>query len=56
MIGTKTLQEVLSDREAIANQMEAQLDEGTEPWGIKVERVEMYVPFATQSFVYSCSF
>jgi hypothetical protein len=23
--------------------MEAQLDEGTEPWGIKVERVEMYI-------------
>ncbi|CAF0984565.1 unnamed protein product [Adineta ricciae] len=41
MIGTKTLQEVLSDREAIANLMEAQLDEGTEPWGIKVERVEI---------------
>ncbi|CAF4417531.1 unnamed protein product, partial [Adineta steineri] len=29
MLGTKTLQEILSDREAIANQMEVHLDEGT---------------------------
>jgi erythrocyte band 7 integral membrane protein len=43
MLGTKTLQDILSDREAIANLMEAQLDEGSSPWGIKVERVEMYV-------------
>ena len=41
MLGTKTLQDILSDREAIANLMEAQLDEGSSPWGIKVERVEM---------------
>jgi erythrocyte band 7 integral membrane protein len=41
MLGTKTLQEILSDREAIANHMGAQLDEGSEPWGIKIERVEM---------------
>ncbi|UJR32042.1 hypothetical protein I4U23_019510 [Adineta vaga] len=41
MLGTKTLQDILSDREAIANLMEAQLDEGSSPWGIKVERVEI---------------
>ena len=41
ILGTKTLQEILSDRENIANTMEAQLDQGSEPWGIKVERVEM---------------
>jgi erythrocyte band 7 integral membrane protein len=43
MLGTKTLQDILSDREAIANHMEAQLDEGSAPWGVKIERVEMYV-------------
>jgi stomatin len=43
MLGTKTLHEILTEREAIANLMETQLDEGSEPWGIKVERVEMYV-------------
>ena len=43
MLGTKSLQDILSDREAIANHMEVQLDEGSAPWGIKVERVEMYV-------------
>jgi erythrocyte band 7 integral membrane protein len=41
ILGTKSLQEILSDRENIANSMEAQLDEGTSSWGIKVERVEM---------------
>jgi len=25
--------------------MRVQLDEGTDPWGVKVERVEMYVLF-----------
>jgi len=41
MLGTKTLQEILSDREAITQNMRIQLDEGSEPWGIKIERVEM---------------
>ena len=41
MLGTKTLQEILGEREAIANLMENQLDDGSSPWGIKVERVEM---------------
>lgn len=41
MLGTKTLQEILADREAIANSMQVHLDEGTDPWGVKVERVEM---------------
>ena len=43
MLGTKTLQDILSDREAIAHIMEAHLDEGSAPWGIKIERVEVYV-------------
>jgi len=41
ILGTKTLQEILSDREAITQNMRIQLDEGTDPWGVKVERVEM---------------
>ena len=30
-------------REQIAHWMETILDEATDPWGVKVERVEMYV-------------
>ncbi len=41
ILGTKSLQEILSDRENIALSMQTHLDEGTEPWGVKVERVEM---------------
>ncbi|CAK5058528.1 unnamed protein product [Meloidogyne enterolobii] len=41
ILGTKTLAEMLSDREAISLQMQATLDEATEPWGVKVERVEV---------------
>ncbi|CAF3545229.1 unnamed protein product [Adineta steineri] len=41
ILGTKTLQEILSDREAIAHSMQIHLDEGTGPWGVKVERVEI---------------
>ena len=41
ILGTKSLQEILSDREVIANQMGVQLDHGSEPWGVKIERVEL---------------
>ncbi|VDN93556.1 unnamed protein product [Brugia pahangi] len=41
ILGTKTLTEMLSDREAISLQMQITLDEATEPWGVKVERVEV---------------
>ena len=41
VLGTLTLGEILSQREALANQMRATLDEATDPWGVKVERVEM---------------
>jgi len=41
ILGTKTLAEMLSDREQISLQMQATLDEATEPWGVKVERVEV---------------
>jgi len=43
MLGTKTLAEVLTDREYISSGMQSTLDEATDPWGIKVERVEMLV-------------
>merc|ERR1711981_760565 len=33
--------EILSDRDEIANNMQQLLDEATDPWGIKVERVEI---------------
>ncbi|VDM98034.1 unnamed protein product [Thelazia callipaeda] len=41
ILGTKTLAEMLSDREAISMQMQNTLDEATDPWGVKVERVEV---------------
>jgi len=41
ILGTKNLHEILSDRESISGSMQAALDEATEPWGIKVERVEI---------------
>uniref|UniRef100_A0A915JBY3 Band 7 domain-containing protein n=1 Tax=Romanomermis culicivorax TaxID=13658 RepID=A0A915JBY3_ROMCU len=40
-LGMKTLSEMLTEREAIAQMTETILDEGTEHWGIKVERVEV---------------
>ncbi|CAF0898258.1 unnamed protein product [Adineta steineri] len=41
ILGTKSLQEILCDREQISHSMQAHLDEGTDPWGVKVERVEI---------------
>ena len=41
VLGTKTLGDILSGRESIALEMQTVLDEGTEPWGVKVERVEV---------------
>ncbi|XP_030648290.1 erythrocyte band 7 integral membrane protein [Chanos chanos] len=41
MLGTKNLSEVLSDREGISHGMQMSLDEATDEWGIKVERVEI---------------
>ena len=36
MLGTKNLSEILSERETIAGGILQQLDEATDPWGIKV--------------------
>jgi len=41
ILGTKSLAEILSDRESIAKDMLTSLDESTDPWGIKVERIEL---------------
>lgn len=41
VLGTRNLAEILSERETISHTMQTSLDEATEPWGVKVERVEM---------------
>ncbi|XP_044737903.1 band 7 protein AGAP004871-like isoform X1 [Chrysoperla carnea] len=41
VLGTRNLSEILSDREAISHVMQSCLDEATDPWGVKVERVEI---------------
>lgn len=42
ILGTKTLQEILQDKESLSNNMQMILDIATDDWGVKVERVEMY--------------
>lgn len=41
VLGTKTLSEMLSERDHISHQMQVVLDDATEHWGVKVERVEV---------------
>jgi len=41
ILGTKNLSELLSEREEISYKIQAVLDEATDPWGVKVERVEV---------------
>jgi len=41
VLGTLTLGDILCHREAIAREMKTTLDEGTDPWGVMVERVEV---------------
>ncbi|XP_063929837.1 stomatin-like isoform X3 [Zophobas morio] len=41
IIGTKSLAEVLADRDSIAQKIAVILDKATGPWGVKVERVEI---------------
>ncbi|GFY46087.1 mechanosensory protein 2 [Trichonephila inaurata madagascariensis] len=41
VLGTKNLSEILSERESISHVMQSSLDEATDPWGVKVERVEI---------------
>ncbi|XP_022328577.1 mechanosensory protein 2-like [Crassostrea virginica] len=41
VLGTKAMSEVLSERESISHEMQHILDTSTDPWGMKVERVEI---------------
>ncbi|RWS25365.1 band 7 protein-like isoform X2 [Leptotrombidium deliense] len=41
VLGTKNLSEILSEREVISHMIQSSLDEATDPWGVKVERVEV---------------
>ncbi len=41
IIGQHVLDEVLRDREGINNTLQKMVDSATEPWGIKIEMVEM---------------
>ncbi|KAK3106403.1 hypothetical protein FSP39_019293, partial [Pinctada imbricata] len=41
VLGTKLMSELLTERDSIAASMQQQLDVATDPWGIKVERVEI---------------
>jgi len=40
-IGQYTLDDVLKEQETVSNTIEQKIDSVTEPWGVKVERVEM---------------
>ncbi|XP_033630592.1 stomatin-4-like [Asterias rubens] len=41
VLGTTTLAEMLSHREEISKTLQTLLDDATDPWGVKVERVEI---------------
>jgi regulator of protease activity HflC (stomatin/prohibitin superfamily) len=41
IIGQHTLDDVLKEQDTIAHEMETSTDKATEPWGVKVERVQM---------------
>ena len=41
VIGQHTLDDVLKEQDTIAHEIEANTDKATEPWGVKVERVQM---------------
>jgi regulator of protease activity HflC (stomatin/prohibitin superfamily) len=41
IIGQHTLDDVLKEQDTIAHEIETSTDKATEPWGVKVERVQM---------------
>ena len=41
VLATKTLSEILTEKKSIAADLQMMLDKATDPWGIKVERVEI---------------
>ena len=40
-LGTKNLMDILVEREATSRAIQRVLDAATDPWGVKVERVEI---------------
>ena len=51
VLGTKNLSEILSDREHTANVILEQLDNATDPWGIKVKfRIQCNLSFDTLAY------
>jgi regulator of protease activity HflC (stomatin/prohibitin superfamily) len=41
VVGEVTLDELLANRDAISNKIKTIIDKGTDPWGLKVDRVEL---------------
>ena len=41
MMGTKTLMQILGQKEEMAELMRKTLDDATDPWGIRVEMIEV---------------
>ena len=41
VLGTKNLSDILSEREGISKLIKETLDEATDPWGVKVQMVEL---------------
>ncbi|XP_051165968.1 stomatin-4-like [Leptopilina boulardi] len=41
VLGTRSLAEILAERETISHTIQMSLDEATDPWGVEVERVEI---------------
>ena len=53
ILGTKNLSELLSERETLAKDMLKQLDEATNPWGVKVfDFIQLVVINWLLGFVY----
>lgn len=52
-LGNKTLSQILTQKEIISTAMQVILDEATEPWGIKVDRVEMWVFVLVGSIIHA---
>ena len=44
MMGTKTLMQILEQKEEMARVMKDTLDRATDPWGIRVEMIEVKCP------------
>merc|ERR1712179_397535 len=50
ILGTKTLSELLSERDTIAKDLKSMIDTATDPWGIDIGRVEVKDVRLPQSF------